>query len=88
MGSAPVKNNRQQEAEEMCYAEAEVSGFWFPEIKTEQKISTGQMLGRIEDLEGHILQTIHARWDGMALYHAVSLGVTTGDSLVAYGKIE
>ena len=87
MGSAPVKNNRQQEAEEMCYAEAEVSGFWFPEIKTEQKISAGQMLGRIENLEGRILQTIRARWDGMALYHTVSLGVTTGDALVAYGKI-
>ena len=87
MGPTPVKNSRQQEMMEMCYAEAEVSGFWFPAIKTEHKISAGQILGRIEDLEGRILQTINARWDGMALYHTVSLGVTTGDALVAYGRI-
>lgn len=71
----------------MCYTEADTPGLWFPEVKAEQLISAGQMLGRIEDLEGRILQTIHARWDGIALYHTVSLGVTTGDALVAYGKI-
>ena len=74
MGPTPVKNSRQQETMEMCYAEADTPGLWFPEVKA-------------EDLEGRILQTIHARWDGMALYHTVSLGVTTGDALVAYGKI-
>ena len=87
MGPTPVKNSRQQETMEMCYTEADTPGLWFPEVKAEQLISAGQMLGRIEDLEGRILQTIHARWDGMALYHTVSLGVTTGDALVAYGKI-
>ena len=87
MGLAPVKNNRQQEAEEMCYAEADTSGLWFPAVQPEQSITAGQTLGRIEDLEGHVLQTVHARWDGMVLYHTVSLGVTTGDALVAYGKI-
>lgn len=87
MGPAPVKNNRQQEAMEMCYAEANISGLWFPEVEAEQLISAGQMLGRTEDLEGRVLQTIHALWDGMVLYHTVSLGVTTGDALVAYGRI-
>ena len=88
MGPAPVKNIRQKEAKEMCYAEAESSGLWFPEVKPEQLISAGQMLGRIEDLEGHILQTVHARWDGIVLYHTVSLGVAAEDALLAYGKIE
>ena len=88
MGPSPVKNNRQQEAEEMCYAEADTSGLWLPAVQPEQPITAGQTLGRIEDLEGRVLQTVHARWDGMVLYHTVSLGVTTGDALVAYGKIE
>ena len=88
MGPAPVKNIRQKEAKEMCYAEAESSGLWFPEVKPERLISAGQMLGRIEDLEGHILQTVHARWDGIVLYHTVSLGVAAEDALLAYGKIE
>ena len=88
MGPAPVKNIRQKEAKEMCYAEADFSGLWFPEVKPERLISAGQMLGRIEDLEGHILQTVHARWDGIVLYHTVSLGVAAEDALLAYGKIE
>lgn len=46
-----------------------------------------KLLGRIENLEGRILQTIHTRWDGRVLYHTVSLGVTAGDALVAYGKM-
>lgn len=86
MGPAPVKNTRQQEAEEMCYVEAETSGLWFPEVQPEQGIAAGQTLGRIEDLEGRILQTVRARWDGVALYHTLSLGVTAGDPLVAYGR--
>lgn len=88
MGPAPVKNIRQKETMEMCYAEADFSGLWFPEVKPERLISAGQMLGRIEDLEGHILQTVHARWDGIVLYHTVSLGVAAEDALLAYGKIE
>lgn len=87
MGPAPVKNSRQQEAVEMCYVEAEASGLWFPEVKPEQLISAGQMLGRIEDLESRVLQTIYARWDGMVLYHTVSLGVAAGDALIAYGRM-
>ena len=64
----------------MCYTEADTPGLWFPEVKAEQLISAGQMLGRIEDLEGRILQTIHARWDGMALYHAIPYGFLGRDN--------
>ena len=46
----------------------------------------GQVLGQLEDLDGCLLQTVAARWDGTVLYHTVSLGVAAGDALVAYGS--
>ena len=72
----------------MCYAEADTPGLWFPEVRPGQLVSSGQMLGRVEDLEGRILQVIHARWEGMVLYQTVSLRAAAGDPLVACGRME
>ena len=87
MGPEPVRNDRQREAVEMCYEQAETHGLWLPEAAPEQPVSAGQVLGRIEDLEGRTLQTVRARWDGLVLYHTVSLGVASGDALAAYGRM-
>ena len=87
MGPTPQANVRQQNIEQMCYAEAETAGFWFARVKPQQRVCAGQILGVIEDLEGRLLQTVRAKWDGMVLYHTVQLGVQAGEALVAYGRL-
>ena len=47
---------------------------------------TGEVLGTVEDLDGQELETIRAQWDGIVLYHTLSLGVSGGDMLVTYGQ--
>lgn len=86
MGSVPVRNTVQKEIVEMCYVDAAVQGLWFPSVKTGQIVSAGELLGVVENLYGEVLQTIRAQIDGIVLYHTISLGVTAGDSLVAYGR--
>ena len=38
------------------------------------------------ELDGQELETIRAQWDGIVLYHTLSLGVSGGDMLVTYGQ--
>lgn len=85
MGGEPRRNREQREPREMAYEEASASGLWFPRVQPGQPVRRGQVLGQLEDLDGRLLQTVAARWDGTVLYHTVSLGVAAGDALVAYG---
>ncbi len=86
MGPESVPNGAQKEMTEMRYVEADVRGMWFPVIQPGLSVAAGQVLGRLEDLDGNLLQTVRAAFDGLVLYHTVSLGVAAGDALVAYGR--
>ena len=86
MGGTPCCNKNQKEALDMAYEEAEVSGLWFPRVSAGQTITRGEVLGTMTTLEGRLLQTVRAKWDGLALYNTVSLGVREGDALVACGR--
>ena len=79
-------SNCQQELSQTVYEEARHTGFWYPAIKAGQKIKKGQLLGKLEDLSGNLLQEIYAEFDGLVLYHSIGLGVQKGDNLVAYGQ--
>ena len=70
----------------MCYAEASGRGLWLPRVAPGQRVYTGEVLGTVEDLDGQELETIRAQWDGIVLYHTLSLGVSGGDMLVTYGQ--
>ena len=67
------------------YVEAEMEGFWYPLVQAGAAVRKGDLLGRLEDMDGEILQEVHAAFDGVALYYTTALGVRTGDPLVAYG---
>ena len=86
MGPQAVENLAQEEARRMCYAEASGRGLWLPQVAPGQRVCTGEVLGTVEDLDGQELETIRAQWDGIVLYHTLSLGVSGGDMLVTYGQ--
>lgn len=86
MGGDCVPDGEQVEIAQASYDEARRDGLWVPLVCPGQPVAAGQPLGTLTDLEGNLLQTVHARWDGVVLYHTVSLGVAAGDALVACGR--
>lgn len=86
MGTAARVHRGQQEAAETVYVESDADGLWFPRVHADQKIRKGDILGQLENLDGAPLQTVRAKFDGVVWYHTVTLGVSRGESLVAYGR--
>jgi len=87
MGSGR-KNINQKEAVEAVYEDAESDGLWYPAVSPGQRITTGMVLGVLEDLEGNELQRVRAKFDGVAWYFVTALGVRRGDDLIAYGRCQ
>ena len=58
----------------MRYLEAPGNGFWYPAIREGSCLKKGDLLGEIR------------RLDGMVFYYTLSLGVSEGEPLVAYGE--
>ena len=83
----PQENEKQQEVTAVVYQEAQHTGFWYPEIHPDDRISKGQLLGRMENSSGKIIQKVIADFDGIVLYHNTALGIQRGELLVAYGLI-
>lgn len=75
----------QKEIVKAIYDESEVNGFWYSKVKPNQKVTKGEVLGEIRDLEGRILEQYVAQLDGVILYHTTALGIQKGDPLIAYG---
>lgn len=67
------------------YIDAGASGFWFPLAEVEEHARAGQLLGKITDPFGNVLEEIRAAYDCIVLYRAVSLGIKEGDPLLTYG---
>ncbi len=74
------------EIEEACYEEAENQGFWYCRKKPGESIAKEEIIGRLLDRDGNIIQTCCAKYDGTVLYLTHALGVSKGDPLIAYGK--
>lgn len=85
-GGTPER--QQTEIVEAVYEEAVSDGFWYPSARAGEIVSEGMLLGRLETLDGRLLQELRARFDGVALYDTFSLGVKAGDLLIAYGRPE
>lgn len=83
----PGENPPREQVEivEAVYEEAKANGFWYPSVKTDTPVQKGELLGRLEDEEGRLIQEIHAAFTGVPLYYTTALGVRAGDSLIAYG---
>lgn len=67
------------------YLESRQAGLWYPAVKEDEQITKDQLLGRLEDLFGNVIQEFRAEGDGVVFYYTGGLAVKEGDSLVAYG---
>ena len=66
----------------MRYLEAPGNGVWYPAIR---EGSCLDLLGEIRRLDGSLMYRYESELDGMVFYYTLSLGVSEGEPLVAYG---
>ena len=78
----------QAEIRRAVYEEAPADGFWYPAVSAAgQKLKQGALLGALKDSYGNEIARYTAPFDGVVLYYTLSLGVRSGDPLIAYGKL-
>ena len=79
---------QQAEIRRAVYEEAPADGFWYPAMsEAGQKLKQGALLGTLKDSYGNEIARYTAPFDGVVLYYTLSLGVKSGDPLIAYGKL-
>ena len=79
---------QQAEIRRAVYEEAPADGFWYPAVsEAGQKLKQGTLLGTLKDSYGNEIARYTAPFDGVVLYYTLSLGVKSGDPLIAYGKL-
>lgn len=76
----------QEEIRRAVYLEAEREGFWFPAVRAGMEIAKGESLGQLRKPDGTLIKDCRAEFDGVVLYHTVTLGVQPGEPLAAYGE--
>lgn len=67
------------------YLASEHKGLWYPKVKANHTVKTGDLLGEIEDFYGNSIAKYYAQKDGVVFYHATDLSINVGNALVAYG---
>ena len=67
------------------YDEACDSGLWFPLVHEGQKVKKGDVLGKLYTAQKVLIKEYTAEFDAEIMYFTLSLGVSKGDPLVAYG---
>lgn len=78
----------QTEIRKAVYREAPADGFWYPAVsEAGQKLKQGALLGTLKDSYGNEIARYTAPFEGVVLYYTLSLGVRSGDPLIAYGKL-
>ena len=78
----------QTEIRKAIYKEAPADGFWYPAVsEAGQKLKQGALLGTLKDSYGNEIARYTAPFEGVVLYYTLSLGVRSGDPLIAYGKL-
>ncbi len=70
----------------VIYKNAEHTGCWYPTKRAGDTLKKGEILGRIKDYFGNVLETCTAEMDGILLYQVASLCIIKGGSMVAYGE--
>ena len=79
---------QQAEIRRAVYEEAPADGFWYPAVsEAGQKLKQGALLGTLKDSYGNEIARYTAPFEGVVLYYTLSLGVRSGDPLIAYGKL-
>lgn len=84
---APIRYNNQLGLLHAHYEESETEGLWLPRVGAGERFKEKDLLGVLKNLKGEVLKEVYAVSDGIVLYLTTSLGVKTGDPLIAYGKL-
>lgn len=71
--------------EKVNYFDSPVTGLWYPALEVGDQITTGQLLGTIEDFFGTCLFECRAEHNGQILYQIAGLPINAGEHLIAYG---
>lgn len=81
-----TEKKEQKEILTATYINSEVQGFWYPCKRPGDTFLEGELLGTVTDVWGNQLQAVYGAYDGIILYETVCMGVSEGESLIAYGK--
>ncbi|WP_124067305.1 M14 family metallopeptidase [Clostridium sp. E02] len=81
------EGDSQKEVKKAVYVDSETEGFWYPQKEPGETFLEGELLGVIEDVWGNRIQECYGEFDGIVLYETVVMGVSQGDSLIAYGDL-
>ena len=71
--------------ERFLWLYSEHEAFWYPDTVVGEDVHVGQVLGRVRDHEGCVLQTAVAPADGQVLFLVTSLAINPRDPLLAVG---
>lgn len=67
------------------YLTSEESGMWYPNIRENETVKKGELLGHMEDIWGNTIKEYYAQDDGLVFYYTSGLAVNKGNPLAAYG---
>lgn len=81
-----IEKKEQKEVLTATYIDSEAQGFWYPCKRPGDTFLKGEFLGTVKDVWGNELQAVTGAYDGIILYETVCMGVSKGESLIAYGK--
>ncbi len=70
----------------VIYKNAEHSGCWYSTKRVGDTFKNGEVLGKVKDYFGNVLETCVAEMDGILLYQVGSLCIIKGGPMVAYGE--
>lgn len=88
MIEGPDKPLPHQLIADSCFEVAPEDGYWYAYASAGSRVKKGQTLGELHRLDGSLCWAVESPWDGIILYNTVSLGVSRGNPLVAYGRWE
>ncbi|MDO5337877.1 MAG: M14 family metallopeptidase [Eubacteriales bacterium] len=71
---------------EVIYEDAGHSGCWYPTRQPGETFRKGEILGKICDYFGNVLEICTAKKDGVILYETISLCIMRGTPMIAYGS--
>lgn len=69
------------------YQSASVSGLWYPDKRVGDLITAGEILGKVKDYRGRVMEVCRSECDGVILYQTGSLQVVKDGPMIAYGRI-
>lgn len=64
---------------------AEHTGCWYPSVRIDEKVRSGQKLGEIRDYFSNVLSEYFSPQDGIVLYIVSSLAINMGDPIIGLG---